>query len=215
MFKKNDNIIIAVICFFLGIFLVSQYFSGIEVKKVTQPENNEVLAIEVSKLTRSNAELRRETKDLTANLDSYRNSSESSVKAYNQYLSDIDKFSIINGEKSTSGQGIVISISGNLVTPQMVDLVNAIKNIGAETIEINGKRIILNTEMSQFANQGHYEIKVLGNSTLLKSSMERKGGIVDQVSAKDIVFNITESDNITIGSTVPIKLKYAHVVEAR
>ena len=213
MFKKSDNIIIAVICFFLGIFLVSQYYSGVEVKKVTQPENNEVLAIEVSKLTRGNAELRRETKDLTANLDSYRNSSESSVKAYNQYLADLDKFEVINGEKSTNGQGIIINVSGNLVTPQIVDLVNAIKNIGAQTLEINGKRIIINTEMSQFANQSHYEIKVLGNSTLLKSSMERKGGIVDQVSAKDIVFNISESDNIVIGATSPIKLKYAHIVE--
>jgi len=215
MFKKSDNIIIAVICFFLGIFLVSQYYSGAEFRKVTQPENNEVLAIEVGKLTRSNAELRRETKDLTSTLDSYRNSSESSVKAYNQYLSDIEKFSVINGEKSATGQGIIINVSGDLVTPQIVDLVNAIKNIGAQNMEINGKRIIINTEMSQFANRGHYEIKVLGNSTLLKSSIERKGGIVDQVATKDILFNITESDNITIGSTTPIKIKYGRIVDTK
>jgi len=213
MFKKNDYIIISVICFFLGIFLVSQYYSGIEVLRVAQPENNEVLAIEVSKLTRSNAELRRETKDLTSTLDSYENSAQSSQKTYNQYLSDLDKFGIINGEKGATGQGIIINVSGNLSTPQLVDLVNAIKNIGSETLEINGKRVIINTEMSQFANQGHYEIKVLGNSKLLKTSMERKGGIVEQVGTKDVAFSIIESDKISIDTTSPIKFRYAKIVE--
>lgn len=212
MFKKNDTIIISIICFFLGIFLVSQYYSGIEVSRITQPENNEVLAIEVGKLTRSNAGLRREVQDLTANLDSYRDSSESSKKAYNQYLSDIEKFGIVNGDKGTSGQGVVIDVTGDLVTPQVVDLVNAIKNIGAQIIEINGKRLVLNTEMSQFADLGHYEIKVLGNSTLLKSAMERKGGIVDQIGTKDIVFSISASDNIQIVSAEPISLKHARIV---
>lgn len=215
MFKKNDNIIIAIICFFLGIFLVSQYYSGLEVKKVTQPENNEVLAIEVAKLTRSNAELRREIKDLTVNLDSYRNSSESSQKVYNQYLADIEKFSIINGEKSTVGQGVIINITGNLVTPQIVDLVNAIKNIGAGAIEINGKRIILNTELGQFSNKSSYEIKVLGNSKLLKSSMERKGGIIEQVSTKETTFAVTESTNVVIGATTPIKFNFARIVDTK
>jgi len=213
MFKKNDYIIISLICFFLGIFLVSQYYSGKEVKRIIQPENNEVLAIEVSKLTRTNADLRREAEDLTANLNSYRNSSLSSKKAYDQYLSDMEKFKTINGEKATSGQGIVIKIEGNLVTPQIVDLINAIKNMGAEIIEINGKRIVINTELGQFANQNPYEIKVLGNSALLKSAIERKGGIVEQISTKDIVFNVLGSDNIEIGSVNPLVLKYARVVD--
>lgn len=215
MFKKSDIIIISVICFFLGIFLVSQYYSGIEVNKISQPKNNEVLAIEVSKLTRSNAELRREVFDLTANLDSYRNSSESNKKAYDQYLSDIDKFDVVNGSKSTSGQGVIINISGDLVTPQVVDLVNAIKNIGAQIIEINGKRLVVNTEMSQFSNLDHYEIKILGNSTLLKSAIERKGGIVDQISTKDIVFSVVTSDNIEIGTSSPINFKYARIIETK
>jgi len=215
MFKKSDTIIISIICFFLGIFLVSQYYSGEEVSKVTQPENSAVLALEVSKLTQGNANLRREVKDLTANLDSYRSSSLSSKKAYDQYLSDTEKFSLINGEMATSGQGVIINIEGNLVAAQIVDLVNAIKNMGSEVIEINGKRIILNTEVGQFSNQGHYEIEVLGNSTLLKSAMERKGGIVDQISAKDIVFNISASDNVGVGTAQPILLKYSRIVETK
>lgn len=215
MFKKNDYIIISIICFFLGTFLVSQYYSGIEVSKLSQPESNEVLAIEVGKLTTSNAELRNEVSELTANLDSYRNSSESSKKAYDQYLTDIEKFDVVNGEKATSGQGVIITITGDLVTPQVVDLVNAIKNVGAQLIEINGKRLVVNTEMSQFANLGHYEIKVLGNSTLLKSAIERKGGIVDQISTKDIVFNVSTSDNIQIGSGAIINFKNARIVDTK
>jgi uncharacterized protein YlxW (UPF0749 family) len=193
--------------------LVSQYYSGKEYVKLSQPENNAVLAIEVAKLTKGNAGLRTEVEKLTSDLASYRNSSESSKKAYDQYLSDQERFGVINGTKSISGQGVIINVDGALVTPQVVDLVNAIKNIGAEIIEINGKRLVINTNLGQFSGQNHCEIKVLGNSALLKSSMERKGGIIEQIQTKDIGFSVTENNNIEIGTTEAIRFKYAKIID--
>ncbi len=213
MFKRNDYIIISIICFFLGIFLISQYYSGKELARVSQPENNEVLALEVSKLTKNNADLRREVQDLTADLENYQNSSESRKKAYEQYLADTDRYDIINGAKASSGQGIEISILGSLSTPQLVDLINASKNIGAEIIEINGERIILNTDLSKFSGQDQYKIIVLGNSKLLKSAMERKGGIVEQIATKDIKISITESDNLSVGKVILPNFSYSRIVE--
>lgn len=213
MFKRNDYIIISVICFFLGIFLISQFSTAKEFKRLTQPENNAVLAVEVSRLTKSNADLRVEVSDLTNNLESYRNSSESTKKAYDQYLSDTERYDIINGSKSKAGQGVVVTISGNLVTQQLVDLINAIKNMGAEVIEVNGNRLILNDDLSKYSGLDHFEIKVLGNSNLLKSAMERKGGIVEQISNKDIKFSIEEKDNLEVKSGSALKFNYARIVE--
>lgn len=213
MFKKTDYIIISIICFFLGIFLISQYYSGKEYKAVIQPENNAVLALEVSKLTKSNADLRNEVQNLTLDLETYNNSTESRQKSYDQYLIDSERLDNINGMTSKTGQGVVIQIRGNLTTPQIVDLVNAIKNIGAEIISINDKRLALNTTLDQFSNMQYYEVKVLGNSNLLKSAMERKGGIVDQITTKDINFVILERENIEIPAGEQLKFNYAKVVK--
>jgi uncharacterized protein YlxW (UPF0749 family) len=213
MFKKVDYIIITIICFFLGIFLVSQYFSGKEFNKVIQPENNSVIALEVAKMTKTNTDLRREVQSLTDDLNIYQNSSRSSLDAYQKYEQDISRLRVINGEETKTGQGIVITISGNLNTPQIVDLINALKNIGSEIISINGTRLVINTELGQFAGKENYEIKVLGNSEILKSALERKGGIIDQIKNKEIVISLAKSENIVIKNGEPIQFKYAKVVK--
>lgn len=214
MFKKIDYIIISVICFFLGIFIISQFYSADEFKKVSQPENNEVMAIEVAKLTRNNADLRREVKDLTEDLDSYMNATDSRKKSYEKFISDSERYDIINGKLGYSGQGIIITINGRLMTPQIVDLMNAVKNIGGETIEINEERVIINTDMSVFANRDSYAIKVIGNSKLLKSAMERKGGIFDQIATKDITFSIEEVPSLSLVSSLnTINFKYSKIIE--
>lgn len=213
MFKKNDYIIISIICFFLGVFLISQYFSTKTYQKVTQPENNAVLAIEVAKLTKTNSDLRREVQDLTQDLDGYRSSSLSRQEAFDQYTSDMERLDVINGVKGKVGQGVSINIEGALSAPQIIDLINAIRNIGAELMSVNGTRLTLNTDLSQFANNETYEIKVLGNSNLLKTAMERKGGIVEQITSKMITFEIIESDNIEIPAGDTLKLNYARIID--
>lgn len=213
MLKKTDYIILSIICFFLGIFLISQFLSVKEYKKVIQPENNAVLALEVSKLTKANADLRREAVDLTTNLEAYQSSSLSQKNAYDQYSVDTERFDIINAAKAKSGQGVLIEVDGKLTTAQVVDLVNALKNIGAEIISVNNYRLALNTDLGRFDGMNKYEIKVLGNSNLLKSAIERKGGIIDQISTKDIKFNISEQDSIDISAGQPVQLNYAKIIK--
>ncbi|MFA5926966.1 MAG: DUF881 domain-containing protein [Patescibacteria group bacterium] len=212
MFKKIDIIILSVTCFSLGVFIVSQFYSGSEYRKVVQPENNEVIALEVAKLTKNNADLRREVFDLTHDLSVYKDAAFSKQSSYEKYQSDARRLSIITGEEGMTGQGISISINGRLAAPQVIDLINAIKNIGADIISVNDKRLVLSDSLSQFASLENYEIKVMGNSKLLKSAMERKGGIVDQISDKNTKISISEIENMTIsGTNIPL-FQYAKIV---
>ncbi len=213
MLKKLDYIILSIICLFLGIFIVSQLISVKEYKKVIQPENNAVLALEVSQLTKTNADLRREVKDLTASLELYKDGAQSNKTKYDQYLADSDRFNIINAVKSKTGQGVTITVDGKLNTAQVVDLVNAIKNIGAEVISINNRRLVLNTDMGQFSGMSKYEVNVLGNSSLLKSAIERKGGIIDQISSKDIKMTVRGIESIEIPAGTPVQLNYSRIVK--
>jgi uncharacterized protein YlxW (UPF0749 family) len=212
IFKKKDYLIISIICFFLGIFLISQLHSSKEVKKISQPENSETLALEVAKLTKTNSDLRQEVKTLTSTLDSYKDTSESGKKLYEKYLADKDQYDIVVGNAPKTGQGVSIIVSGSLNTAQLVDLVNAIKNIGSDMISINGKRLVINTELSQFSGKSDYKIDVLGNSKLLDSAIKRKGGILEQISTKDIKIEIVSVDDIAIPSGDVMNFNYAKII---
>lgn len=212
IFKKKDYLIISIICFFLGIFLISQFHSSKEVKKISQPENSETLALEVAKLTKTNSDLRQEVKALTSALDTYKDTSESGKKLYEKYLADKDQYDIVIGNASKTGQGVSIMVTGSLNTAQLVDLVNAIKNIGSDMISVNGERLVINTELSQFSGKSDYKIDVLGNSKLLDSAMKRKGGILEQISTKDIKIEIVSVDDITIPSGDVLNFNYAKII---
>jgi uncharacterized protein YlxW (UPF0749 family) len=212
MLKKTDYIIIGIICFFLGIFIVSQKMSAQEYSKIIQPENNDVLALEVSSLTKANADLRQEVAKLTSDLDVYQNSSESNKSLREKYLSNLDQYNAIIGNSEIKGHGVIVTIQGNLVTAQVVDLVNAIKNIGSSQIAINGERLLINTDLSKFAGKSSYIIDILGNGQTIKSAMERKGGIVEQISTKDLQINTEVKDSLVLSQLPQSKFIYAKIL---
>jgi uncharacterized protein YlxW (UPF0749 family) len=130
-----------------------------------------------------------------------------------QYQNDIVRYDNINSAKSISGQGVIISIDDMLLIPQIVDLVNAIKNIGYESIQVNNVRLSINTNLGQFSGLPKYEIIVLGNSKLIKSALERKGGIIEQITINKNKYSIEEKTNLEIREGKPLQLKYAKVVD--
>ena len=89
MFKKTDYIIISIILFFFGVFVISQYRASKAYLKAVAPESSATMALEVARLTKSNAGMRSQIKKLTLDLDSYRNSSESQKTLYEKYNRDL------------------------------------------------------------------------------------------------------------------------------
>lgn len=212
MFKRSDYYILSIICFFLGIFVMTQYYSVKEYQRVIQPQNNEVIALEVAKLTGTNADLRAEVQKLTSDLDTYNDSTQSSKSAYEKFVADSERLDLINGIASKKGQGVTIEINGQMNLAQLVDLTNAVKNIGAELISINGRRIVINSELSSLSGLFNYEFNMIGNSELLKSALERRGGIIEQIATNDLTISITKNDQVEIPTTNMVYLNHAKIV---
>lgn len=212
IFKNRDFILISIICILLGVFIVSQYYAGKEYKKVVAPENNAVLAVEVAKQTKNNADLRLQVKKMTSELDTYKNSTESTKNLYNKYLEDIKKYDQINGIAEKEGQGVIIKINGRLRVTQIIDLINAIKNIGSNFIAINGQRVTQNMDFITLGDLNNPEIVVLGNSKLLKSAIERRGGISEQIISKDTVMTVEETEKVSVPAGRVLKLDYSLIV---
>lgn len=127
MFKRNDYIIISLICFILGFAAVSQYYAGKNVDKLTQPETNEVMALEIGKVAKNNASLKLQVSELTNDYEDYKNSPENSSQSRSKIFEEISTLDSITGVSSVSGQGITLMVSSEMTTANIVDLVDALK----------------------------------------------------------------------------------------
>lgn len=200
MFKRTDYIIISITCCVLGVALMSQFYSSKSSKNLLQPEGNDVLAVEIEKIAKTNSAMKISITDLTKKYNDYLTNS-NSANNYARYTEEIHTYDAVNGTSEISGQGVEISIAGSLTTAQLVDLINAIKNIGTDLISMNGKRITLTTHVDSATFSSPYKVYALGNASLLESALVRKGGIIEQIKNKNISINIEKRDVISLPSS--------------
>ncbi|MDO8513482.1 MAG: DUF881 domain-containing protein [bacterium] len=178
--RRNILLVVAA-CLLLGFILSRQFFLQKKLKTETQPEQERELAIEVSRLIKGNQELTLERNKLTDQYSLIRKSSDDKEAALESMQSSIEQYNIILGKVAVTGSGVVIQFDEMLDTTQITDLMNALRNIGAEAIAINGKRITPTTGWDYKTFSSPYKIQAIGDSKLLKDSLERRGGIMENV----------------------------------
>lgn len=160
-------------------------------KSISDPNGQ---ALRISQLYTSNDQLKKQLADLTANRDELTNSTSSNADLESILLSDKRKYSVLTGKGKVTGTGIRIQIDHSLAKTQIIDFVNALKNIGAEAISINEIRLIDGTPLAQFDQLPKYELKVIGSKETLYDATTRPGGAFDLIvngSAEKI-------DNLTL-----------------
>jgi len=161
----------------LGYAIVSQLKIESKINEIIDPKRSSVIALEVSELIKTNQQLLAEQKDLQEQknkLASTDNDSEESI------AKDIEKLKIISGLTEVVGPGVQIESSEFLQTVQLIDLINALRNIGADAISIDDQRVVMNTFLDE-ENFPKPVIKVIGDSDVLENALTRKGGIIEQI----------------------------------
>jgi len=209
MFQKKDFIIIALVCFILGFLLVRQLYLSTETQRIKKGEEEQLLALEISRLIKANTDLRLEIQELATTAEKYRRSLEDKKSATEEVSKNLEKYKIIAGVTRIEGPGVEIKIESDMAKEQMVDLVNALRNIGIEGISINGRRLTISSyfaagQSGLFLNgqklEKPYTIWVIGNAPLIKEALERKGGIIEQlqVETKEGQIKIEERDKLIL-----------------
>lgn len=194
--RKKDWLILSLAAVFLGVAITLQYSSLISPKSI---ESNEVMALEIEKIVRTNSELKNQVSNITKKNQSYRDSLNDQSRLEEQINSELEELKVVNSHSNLSGQGVLITLSGRILEAQLVDLINAIKNIGCDGISINGERLTLYSAI----NISKYpvspiSIEIVGNSSLIYSALSRKGGIVEQLQSRSIDVKIDNRDRITL-----------------
>ncbi len=152
-------------------------------------------------------------------------------------VADLEKYKMSAGVLDAQGPGVTIVIKDPASVDEyqqdfsvimynyelLINLVNKLKEAGAEAISINEQRIAYNTEISMAGSNVNingtatappYYIKAIGNPDTIYDAITIRSGIVDTMKRKYSLTVTTEKkENIIIPRyTGTIKFKYAQIV---
>jgi uncharacterized protein YlxW (UPF0749 family) len=206
---------VAVAAVMLGLLGYWQFNLRDRIGAATTPESQEVLAIEVSRLITTSDGLRAQLSDLTqreyalASALTDRQSAEKSLKEQ-QHQADI-----LNGATVVTGPGIRIFVGQTMTISQQIDILNALNNIGAEAVAVNGHRVTWQYSPWDTEPKAPFAIEVIGSPAALESALKRRGGVIDQLESTTglLDIQIEQADSLTLPAGQAQSIVYGQAVE--
>lgn len=141
-------------------------------------------------LVESNSALRKEIAALELQLAQYRDGEgEGNILSLAR---DLNKIKVVNGLIEASGPGVELVLGGPLAPEELQDVINELRNAGAEAIMLNDRRVVVNSvislERSGAVLDGEplippYQFAAIGDPETLARAVDRKGGLVPALLA--------------------------------
>ncbi|MGI5837869.1 MAG: DUF881 domain-containing protein [Chloroflexota bacterium] len=144
----------------------------------------------LNSLVESNAALRKEIDTLDEQLAQYRyGDEEGNIPSL---VNDLNRIKIVNGLIEVSGPGVELTLGGPLAPEELQDIINELRNAGAEAIVLNERRIIVSSvvalDPSGLVLDGApllppYRFAAIGDPETLSRAVDRRGGLVPALLA--------------------------------
>ena len=213
MIKKYKTASAAIFIFvlILGIFVVKQLHVSVKEKTVLGENNMMQLAYEIIEISNSNFNLQNEINRLGQKNDSFSSNINDKAGIKENLEKKLEDYETINGVREVVGIGVDIDVEGGIITEELVDLINGIRNTKPRAIGINGKRVIYKSyfvikedNMLDFDNNSFampLTIQVIGDTEVLESSLSRAGGILDIIKKNSFgkaKFGVKKNEKITL-----------------
>jgi uncharacterized protein YlxW (UPF0749 family) len=103
-------------------------------------------------------------------------------------VEELNKVRIINGLVEVSGAGVEVSLDGPVGVVDVQDLINELRNAGAEALTVNRERltlysVIASTEDGVMAVNGAqlsrpYILQAIGQPETMETALLREGGLI-------------------------------------
>ena len=144
----------------------------------------------IETLTTRNRELRTGLTDIREQLREYQVSGPQSQSALQVSREDLRRITAFGGLAAVGGQGIVMDVDGDLDAIALNDLVNELRNAGAEAIAVDGVRITARSVAIQGPSSlqvdgvdvgRQFTLRAIGSPDGLLGAMQRPGGIISQL----------------------------------
>ena len=144
----------------------------------------------IETLSTRNRELRTGLADIRDQLREYRLSGSQGESALQVGREDLRRITAFAGLAAVDGQGIVMTVVGDLDAIALNDLINELRNAGAEAIAVDDVRITarsvvvqgpLTLEVDGVQVGAAFTLRAIGSPDGLLGAMERPGGIISQL----------------------------------
>jgi uncharacterized protein YlxW (UPF0749 family) len=180
----------SVVALLLGLLAATQFRSQDVYSRSLQLETPSSLTTVIANLSERNNELRNEIFDLRRDLEDAQSSVASGKGTLSEGERQVARLRVFAAQSPVSGPGIAIRIEGSFDERAMSDLVNELRNAGAEAIAVNDTRIGPRTYFSATVDRslaidgrpmrGPWTVRAIGAPDVVYVAMTRTGGIIGQ-----------------------------------
>lgn len=152
--------------------------------------------------------------EIEQTLNKYKEESSSNSQIKQNLEEELETLNLMLGITDVEGTGIIITLQDSddqeekITAEELMMIVNYLKDAGAEAISINEQRIIDSTYITLINNSfikvnsqkisSPYEIKAIGDSEYLKSSLVGNGGYAEKITNLGKKIKIEEKRKVYI-----------------
>jgi uncharacterized protein YlxW (UPF0749 family) len=211
MHQRRNQLTIAAVTFILGLLVIVQLrtqASGAAFAGLSSQE----LTVLVANLNDRNDDLRGAVGTLERELATLTTNSQRGEASVDELRADLRRVRLYAGLDPASGPGVVITIRGPIDGSGVEDLVNELRNAGAEAMAIETVRLVPGVVVLGAAGAvtvddiplgDPFELVAIGAPDKLTGSLTRSGGIIAQLAATlpDVIVEVTPLDRVDVPAT--------------
>ena len=178
-----------VVAFLIGVLGVGQLNSQARPTELSGLSAQELTSL-IETLTARNRELRTGLADIREQVRQYEVSGPQGQSALQVSREDLRRITAFGGLAAVDGQGIVMEVDGGLDAIALNDLINELRNAGAEAIAVDEVRITARSvaiqgprslEIDGMDIGRRFKLRAIGSPDGLLGAMQRPGGIISQL----------------------------------
>jgi uncharacterized protein YlxW (UPF0749 family) len=212
MHRRSSQLTIAAVALALGLLVVVQLRSQAGVGGGLAQLSAQDLTALVANQNARNDQLRGEVSSLERELGTLNQNAARGEVSVDELRAELGRIRAYAGLDAVAGSGVTISITGPIDGFGVEELINELRNAGAEAIGTGGVRVVTGVVVTgapgEVAVDGtslgaSFELSAIGAPDKLTGSLTRSGGIIAQLAATepDVVVTVTPVDRIELPAT--------------
>jgi uncharacterized protein YlxW (UPF0749 family) len=211
MRKPSNQLTLAVVTLLLGFLVVVQLRTQASVTAFAGLSSQD-LTVLVANLDARNDQLRTEVATLEQELGVLQQNTQRGDASVDELRADLRRVRLYSGIDPATGPGVSVVVHGPIDGSGIEDLINELRNAGAEAMAIEATRLVPSVvamgpagaaEIGGTGLKDPFTVYAIGAPDKLTGSLTRPGGIISQLSATqpDVTVEVTPLDRIAVPAT--------------
>jgi uncharacterized protein YlxW (UPF0749 family) len=211
MHRLRNQLTIAAVAVVLGLLVVVQLRAQAGNAGLALLSSQD-LTVLVANLNARNDSLRREVSSLEDELAVLNQDRSRGEESFDELQADLRRVRAYAGLEPVGGPGITITVSGPIDGSGVEELINELRNAGAEAIGAGNLRIVTGIVVTGAPGAAAigdlrlgqvFELSAIGASDKLTGSLTRSGGVIAQLAATepDVSVTVTPVDRVELPAT--------------